>query len=93
MLNVCGADCGPCPYLNNKCQGTCEDIKGKVYWAKHIGIEVCPVYACVASHSFKNCGDCPQLPCQTWVALKDPSQTEEQHQKSIRDRVAILRKR
>jgi hypothetical protein len=92
MLIVCGADCSGCS-LKNDCQRNCDAIKGKAYWTKYIGVEVCPVYACVASHSYKNCGDCPQLPCQLWSTLKDPSITEEQHQKSIRDRVALLKKR
>jgi hypothetical protein len=91
MLNVCGADCSGCPSLNKECQGGCEAIKGKVYWSKYLGVEVCPVYACVETQQFKNCGDCPRLPCETWVKLKDPSMTEEQHQKSIRERVTLLK--
>lgn len=93
MLNVCGADCSGCPSLDKECRGGCEGVKGKVFWTQYLGVETCPVYACVESHSYKNCGDCPQLPCQHWLTLKDPSWTEEQHQKSIRDRVALLRKR
>jgi hypothetical protein len=92
MLNVCGADCTGCPSLNKECQGTCGAIKGKVYWAKYLGVEVCPVYACVDSKKLHNCGDCDQLPCDTWQKLKDPSMSDEQHQKSIRDRVVLLKK-
>jgi hypothetical protein len=92
MLSVCGVDCTTCPSLNKECQGDCSTIKGKVYWTKYTGTEVCPVYACVESKKLNNCGDCAQLPCETWVKLKDPSITEEQHQKSIRDRVALLKK-
>lgn len=92
MLNVCGADCIGCPSLNKECQGNCGAIKGKVYWAKYLGVEVCPVYACVESKKFNTCGDCDQLPCETWQTLKDPSMTDEQHQKSIRDRVVLLKK-
>lgn len=92
MLNVCGADCTGCPSLNKECQGECGAIKGKVYWAKYLGAEVCPVYACVDSKKYSNCGECSQLPCEIWQKMKDPSWTDEQHQKSIRDRVALLKK-
>ncbi|MBN1190380.1 MAG: DUF3795 domain-containing protein [Dehalococcoidales bacterium] len=91
MLCVCGADCSDCPSLNKECQGGCEDIKGRVYWTKYFGTDICPVYTCVESKKFKNCGDCEQLPCETWIKLKDPSMTEEQHNESIRRRVALLR--
>jgi hypothetical protein len=92
MLAVCGANCSECPSVNKECQGGCEAIKGKVYWAKYVGAEVCPVYACVGSKKFTDCGDCDQIPCETWVKLKDPSVSEEQHQKSIRERVELLKR-
>jgi hypothetical protein len=90
MLNVCGASCEGCRELGKECAGDCNSIKGKVYWAKMINVEVCPVYKCVDEHGYQSCGDCPQIPCQTWTALKDPSQSEEQHLKSIRERVKLL---
>jgi hypothetical protein len=92
MLTICGANCTGCPNMNKECQGGCEAVKGRVYWARYIGVEVCPVYACVESKKYMDCGDCSQLPCETWVKLKDPSMSNEQHQKSIIDRVALLKK-
>jgi hypothetical protein len=74
-----------------ECKGDCETLKGKVYWAKYIGVEVCPVYQCVQDHGLKSCGDCEKLPCQLWFTLKDPSMTDAEHEKSIKDRVKLLK--
>jgi len=86
MLCVCGADCAECPQYGKDCPG-CEEISGKVYWAGYIGKEVCPYYTCVKDRGIKNCGACKDIPCELWHSLKDPSWTDEQHEKSIRDRV------
>jgi len=74
-----------------KCEGGCEALKGEVYWAQHIGVKVCPVYRCVNNHQLKNCGECEKIPCEMWFSLKDPNMTDEQHLKSIKDRVAVLK--
>lgn len=89
MISVCGVNCDGCPHLKNGCDG-CDAIEGKVYWAQYIGADVCPLYKCVQDKGFKNCGDCSQVPCELWTSLKDPSWSEEEHQKSIQDRLSIL---
>jgi hypothetical protein len=89
MLCVCGADCEGCKELGKSCLG-CNKIKGQVFWATRFNADICPIYKCVEERGYLNCGDCPRLPCQTWIDLRDPSQSEEDHQKSIRERVKIL---
>lgn len=89
MACVCGASCDGCAHFA-ECGG-CEARRGRVCWTKLIHAEVCPVYQCVGDHGYKTCGDCAKLPCETWINLKDPNISEEDHQRSIRDRVAKLK--
>lgn len=90
MLCVCGANCEGCSY-SEECAGGCEKLQGRVFWTKYINAEVCPVYQCVKDHGYKNCGGCGKLPCETWFTLKDPGINDEEHKKSIDDRVAKLK--
>ena len=91
-LCVCGVNCNTCPHLGDQCKGGCEVLAGKVWWTSYIEADVCPVYSCVKERKYENCGDCEQLPCNLWISLKDPSYTEEQHQKSIEERTDALKK-
>ncbi|HWQ61350.1 MAG TPA: DUF3795 domain-containing protein [Negativicutes bacterium] len=91
MISVCGVNCVECPHLGQDCTG-CDVLEGRVYWAQYIGADVCPIYKCVKEKAYGNCGDCPQVPCGTWGSLKDPSWSEEEHQKSIQDRLSVLKK-
>ncbi len=92
MLYCCGADCTGCPHLNKECQGDCRQNKGKVYWAKYIGVEVCPIYKCAEGRNLIDCGHCEKIPCEIWFSLKDPSMTDEQHRQSIQERVSRFKK-
>jgi len=89
MICVCGVDCEGCPHFKGECAG-CHAIQGKVYWAQYIGAEECPIYKCVKDKNLANCGMCTEMPCQIWLSLKDPAWSEEEHQKSIQDRVTAL---
>jgi hypothetical protein len=90
MTCVCGVNCDGCLHLNNGCAG-CDALEGKVFWTQYICTDVCPVYKCVKENGYQNCGDCSQIPCELWVSLKDPSLSEEEHQKSIQGRLLILK--
>ncbi len=90
MLCVCGADCEACPSLGSKCAG-CEAIQGKVYWAAYVGKDVCPYYLCVRGKGMKHCGECADIPCELWYSLKDPANTDEEHEASIKERVKLLK--
>lgn len=87
---VCGAICDGCGY-EKECAGGCEAQQGRVFWARYIGAEVCPIYQCAKTNGYVNCGQCSKLPCQIWTDVKDPAQSDLEHQKSITDRVTKLK--
>jgi hypothetical protein len=93
MLCVCGASCDGCDHLGVECASDCSAQKGRVYWTQYMGAEVCPVYQCVDNRKYQNCGDCADLPCQTWISLKDPGMSDEEHQKSISARIKLLKEK
>ena len=88
-LSCCGTDCGACPLRGNTCTG-CNEACGRVFHMPEG--KACPIYACCAGkHRFATCAGCGQLPCDTWLAVRDPSMTEEGFKKSVEDRVRTLR--
>ena len=88
-LSVCGTDCSACPLLGNPCTG-CNEACGKVFHAPEE--KPCPIYACCANRNrFATCASCGELPCAVWQATRDPSMTDEQFEKSIRDRANQLK--
>jgi hypothetical protein len=68
-------------------------VKGSTFWAKDmIPNKVCPLFDCsVNRKKFKDCGECPELPCKIFREMKDPKSSEEEHQKSLLKRVEALR--
>lgn len=90
MICVCGVNCDECLRLNNGCAG-CDALEGNVFWTQYICTDTCPVYKCVKEKGHQNCGHCPEIPCELWVSLKDPSLSEEEHQKSIQGRLLVLK--
>ncbi len=89
-LTVCGTDCSACPLYGNPCAG-CNEACGKAFHVPEG--KPCAIYACcVNRHHYASCASCDQLPCDLWRATRDPSMTDEQFEKSIADRVDILRK-
>lgn len=88
-LTVCGTDCSACPMYGNACAG-CNETRGKVFHVPEG--KTCAIYACcVNRHRFVSCAGCGCLPCDIWKATRDPSMTEEQFHKSIRDRAEALK--
>lgn len=91
VFSPCGIDCTTCNDLGKTCAG-CKEIKGKVFWTAYFGIDICPIYDCsVNQKGLKHCGECSELPCQIYYDSKDPSLTDEEHEKSIMDRAKILK--
>ena len=85
----CGAVCAECGYYPLQCAG-CGKIKGKVYWLKFTGANVCPVYdCCVNNKKQKNCGMCEKLPCEKFT--KDPTVSDEQNRENLRAMVQRLK--
>jgi hypothetical protein len=92
LVSPCGIICDECPFYNNSCNG-CKNLNGKVFWSENFtGNGVCPMYDCaVNDKKLSNCGKCKELPCQLYHNTKDPDISEEVHQESILNRVAVLR--
>ncbi len=90
-LSACGTDCTACPLYRNRCPG-CSEACGKVFHAP--AGKPCPLYACcVNRHHFATCGDCPEVPCDLWRAVRDPALSDEAFGESIRRRVGNLKGR
>ncbi|WP_249304731.1 DUF3795 domain-containing protein [Qiania dongpingensis] len=87
----CGVVCKECDEFERSCGG-CNSLEGKAAWVPVIGKEVCPLYDCsVNGHKYKSCGECSELPCQMFRELRDPAMTDEEFEKSIQDRLKVLR--
>ena len=89
MPSPCGAVCSDCARFPSECAG-CRKIKGKVYWLKYAGGDVCPVYSCCRSvRGFDTCGDCDKLPCEKFV--KDPTISDEENEAHLKAMVSRLK--
>ena len=91
-LSTCGLVCDECPSFGNECNG-CRAIKGQTFWAlEMMPNKTCPLYHCaVNERGLTDCGACAELPCKTFLEMKDPSSTDEEHRQAIIDRVAQLK--
>jgi hypothetical protein len=98
-VSVCGIDCGAVcsecnkseELKNNPCKG-CNSIKGQVFWTAYMNLTTCPIYSCIETKKLKHCGECEELPCDIWIAIKDPSVSDEWHKQNIAERVELLKK-
>ena len=96
-ISCCGIDCQKCMdvlssnYPGQSCAG-CNAVEGKIFWTQYMNLDVCPIYNCCRNEKqLAHCGLCAELPCQIYFDAKDPSMSEEEHQKGIADRVAVLK--
>ena len=92
ILSACGLKCDECEFYNKTCTG-CHMVKGSTFWAKEMmPSKVCPLYDCsVNKKGLRDCGQCAELPCATFLQMKDPNTSDEEHQRMIGVRVALLR--
>ena len=90
LFSVCGTDCTDCTHFKDSSYRGFSQIKGRVWWAQYVNADACLIYDCVTKKSIDNCGSCPEIPCDFWRDLKDPIYTDEQHERSIEDRVQRL---
>jgi len=67
-------------------------VKGSTFWAVDMmPTKVCPLYDCsVNKKGLKDCGQCTDLPCATFQQMKDPKTSDEEHQRLLGVRVALL---
>lgn len=91
-ISVCGAKCTECKYYKNLCQGCAAD-KGQPFWcADFFEDKTCPLFKCAVNEKkYQNCGECDDLPCRIFFELKDPEINDEDHKKSINNRVNALK--
>lgn len=90
-ISVCGADCSDCTHMkDSSCLG-CFHIQGRIWWAKYLNAEICPIYDCVEKKGIDHCGSCPGIPCDLWRDLKDPSYLDEENERSILERIDRLK--
>ena len=83
LAAVCGLFCGTCEHLNTKCKG-CKTQQGKPFWTTMMNVESCPLYdCCVNTKQLDHCGLCSELPCETFQAMRDPSLSDEEAEKSL----------
>lgn len=92
ILSVCGLLCNECRFFTEPCPG-CHAVKGATFWAsKAMPHGICPLYYCASNEKkYRNCGECSELPCKKFMDLRDPDITEEEHARSIRERVGRLK--
>ena len=83
LAAACGLFCGNCEHLGTNCKG-CGNQKGKPFWAALMNVDTCPLYNCsVNTKKLEHCGLCKELPCETFLSLRDPSLSDEEAQKAL----------
>ena len=86
LAAACGLYCGDCEFIETQCRGR-NPMQGKPFWAEKYSIEICPIYnCCVNQNQLEHCGLCHELPCETFTSLRDPSQSDEEAEQSLRER-------
>lgn len=90
-ISVCGIYCDKeCRAYGKECKG-CNQLKGRVSWAKYLGKDVCPIYQCVIDKGLDNCGQCEKMPCKMWlVDTKNPDMSDEEYAKDLERRMKNL---
>lgn len=91
-ISCCGCICSDCvDFINGKCIG-CDKNTGKPYWIDTVEIEQCPFYTCcINDKQYSHCGQCNKMPCKLFYDFNDPAITKEELEKSINDRINILK--
>lgn len=94
LAPVCGLYCGDCEYFGKQCRG-CGHEEGKPFWTKNVSMDICPLYdCCINEKNLEHCGQCGELPCENFLALKDPALSDEEFNKSLQNRqTALLRRK
>lgn len=88
-LTCCGTECGNCGLYGRECTG-CNQSAGRVFHAPEG--KACPIYACsVQKHRYASCAGCGELSCSLWRTVRDPEESEEEWERSLKDREKRLR--
>ena len=90
IISCCGTDCSKCGCYGNMCKG-CNASLGEVFHAPKG--QACPIYECsINRRKLKGCGACSNIPCDIWRKTKDPSFSDEEFERNIRERIERLMK-
>lgn len=93
LAPVCGLYCGGREFFGETCAG-CGRLDGKPFWTAQLSAGVCPLHDCCRNRKrLEHCGLCPDFPCKTFLALRDPNMSDEVFNKSLADRKAALQRR
>jgi hypothetical protein len=92
LVSACGLDCSTCPWYPNTC-GSCISVKGSTFWARDaMPDKTCALFNCTLNErGYNSCGACAELPCKSFLELKDPNASQEEHLASISERIARLK--
>lgn len=92
IVSVCGLRCDQCEFYQKTCEG-CKAVEGQTFWAKEMmPNKTCPLYDCsVHKKGYSHCGQCAELPCETFRNMKDPNSTEEEHRLGLIERAERLK--
>ena len=88
-ISICGLDCSKCYCFEAKMCNGCNACKGIVF---HTCGKECAIYnCCVTKHGYKNCLECKDIPCDIWKKTRDPKYTDEEFERSIKERIETLK--
>lgn len=92
IISACGLVCNECEFYLKQCEG-CYVVKGSTFWAKEMmPSKVCPLFDCsVNQRGYHSCGNCGELPCGTFLQMKDPNSTDEEHERMLKVRQQRLK--
>lgn len=86
-LSKCGVCCSTdCKAYKTECDG-CNELAGKVAWAKFYGKILCPIYECAVHKGFSSCKECGEAPCEIWTSTRNPDFSDEEFQADINSRL------
>ena len=86
-LSKCGVCCSiDCKAYKIECDG-CNELEGRVSWAKFYGKILCPIYECAERKRFLSCKECGNAPCDIWISTRNPDFTDEEFQADMDSRL------
>jgi hypothetical protein len=90
---ACGIYCGNCDFSGEQCKG-CGHSDGRPFWTAQVPSGVCPIHDCCSNQKkIEHCGLCEELPCRTFLELRDPDMSDEEFEKSLKARQESLKRR
>lgn len=90
IISCCGVVCSECKFFSDGCKG-CTEIKGKPYWLRYTGEDICDIYdCCINERKLEHCGKCVHLPCERYYR-KDPTKSPEENAEDLKKQLNQLK--